>query len=155
MNKYKKDRNKFFQKYFPYPTELEEAIRLSDPTVLALDASIVTVNRVRRVDNSKDLIRIMDNVDYRSDYYFSYDYCNGPIHDWACISWHKGDGLWLRFEWLNSDVATMNEKAWEFLFSRREIIFRNFYPNLLLKHTRREDLGVRIADSELNSPPRR
>jgi hypothetical protein len=158
MNIYKKSRDQFFDKYFPYPKELELAIRCSDPEHLLIESNCdVDLYSVRNIDSSRGLIKLLNKSNFRKTYRYYYIYNRSRISDWASLYWNENEGLYIHSEWMgiegldgNLDLD-MDRDFWNFLFSKREIIFRHFYPEILLRHYRVEDLFKRITDSKLKT----
>ncbi len=159
MNKYKRDRHEFFRRYFDYPSRLEIAIKKTEPVgYFEVNVSGAEVYSVRNVNSTKEIARILNKHGYRKQY--NWAYCYGDVYriwDWADLCWEPTIGLWIHFEWMasyhnehyNIDLE-MNEPEWDSFYSKRRIIFANFYPSSLLKFAKDEDFAIQLTDNRLN-----
>jgi len=158
MNKYKRKRQEFFHRYFNYPSKLDAAIKKSEPVdYFKINISGAEIYSVRNIDNTKDTVRLLNKNGYMKQYNWGYSYRDGYyISDWASLFWVKDAGLFIHFEWQtydderNGDCLEMNKTEWDFFYSKRRIIFLNFYPSSLLKFVNYEDFVIQLTDNSLN-----
>jgi hypothetical protein len=160
MNKYKRNRQEFFHRYFDYPSRLEIAIKKTEPVdCFEVNVSGAEVNSVRNVDSTKGIVRLLNKHGYLKHYFWIYRYRDMyRMLDWAALYWKKNNGLWIHFEWMqtysdeNGEMGCleMNEPEWNFFYSKRRIIFANFYPSSLLKFSKDEDFIIQLTDNRLN-----
>ncbi|MBP7632948.1 hypothetical protein KBA41_02170 [Candidatus Ozemobacteraceae bacterium] len=154
MNEYKRRREAFIRKHFPFPESLERAIRLSAPasfsTMLCGEDPLV---KLHRIDRPQRITRLLETIGYYRHFNWSYTFNDiYAITDWCALSWKPGSGLWVHFESLNIhhvhdprlDIG-WNEEAREFLFSKRKIILTHFCGGLLVQHFREEDFSALLC----------
>ncbi len=147
MNTYKEQRERFFKTHFNYPVLLETAIQQSMPIYVSTrniyDTDIYAVKDISGIGQLK---RILDNNGYGILYYWTYNYMDVKQFDnWARLEWNTTEGLGLNFDC--NGHSCMDENEWNFIYSKRRIIFTHFYPGSLLKTN--GDIHIRLTDCEL------
>jgi len=160
MNPYKRKRQEFFRRYFDYPSRLEVAIKKTEPAVyLEENLSGAEIYNVRKVDSTKEIVRLLNQHGYLKLYHWTYRYREVYyIRDFALLCWEPTKGLWIHFEWMQTysdehdgiDCLEMNKPEWDFFYSKRRILFANFYPSSLLKFVKHEDFAIQLTDNRLN-----
>ncbi|HOY66631.1 MAG TPA: hypothetical protein PLP29_07060 [Candidatus Ozemobacteraceae bacterium] len=163
MNEYKRRREAFIRKHFPFPESLELAIRKSEPerfsnTMIGTDP----LEHLRHIDHPCRITRLLETHGYCRHFHWTY-ILNDTYYgkDWCALFWKAGSGLWVHFESRDiydlrdpqSDDAIADE-AWEFFFAKRKIILSDFCCGRFVKHFRKEEFSARlmVADPR-NEPP--
>ena len=150
-------RQEFIRRYFPFPDNLEFAIRQSEPSSLVAEfVKPDPLAHLQRYDRSDRLIKLLEKHGYNKHYNWAYKYNNDyRLNDWCSLFWLPGEGLKVHFEFMNVDFNTnvsqetveMSTNAWEFLFSKRKVILSNFCGGRFVEKYRQEDFCVVLLPS--------
>lgn len=154
---HKARRQEFLKRHFPFPDNLEFAIRQSEPSSLvAVFVNPDPLAHLQKYDRPDRLIKLLGKHGYNKHFHWAYKYYDDySLNDWCSLFWLPGEGLKVHFEFMNiisdtnvsQETIEMSAHAWELLFSRRKIILSNFCGGSFVAKYQQEDFCVVLLPS--------